>query len=452
MSPVAKVLVIEDDPIVVSALKLLLKSHELEFYPSLPAYFKKYGDQKLDKDLVLLDLCHEGDPEGKQTLQLFPELKHNVPNAEIVIQSGLKDIDIMRRCLQLGAEKFVLKDNIADEIPVFISHCLDRRKLRQELDSVMVGESPGVSDLKNRLLDLRKQHNSVDVLIEGETGCGKELCAKALHREGPFIGVNVAAIHGDLFEAELFGAEKGAYTGSSGSREGYLESVENGVLFLDEIQSLPLAQQAKLLRVLETRTYFRVGSTQERIFKGRIVSASNQPLLERVKKGHFREDLYFRLATTQVSVPPLRTRGDDITMLAKYFLKQFSEKQNIQLTPEALQYLQKSYDWPGNVRELRSVLRRLVVESKMPFIGVPEVESFIKKSELSTFPQNAGGSSRFEPDSNLSFDENVTLFEKHLISSALNGKSTIQARDALKLSRSRFYEKLKQYGLHSRND
>ena len=242
----AKIFVIEDDSLVVSSLKILLSDHDLSFYVCVPDFLAAHkGVEKLNQfDLLLLDLCHAGDPEGVQTLELFPELQRKLPHAEIVIQSGLKDISIMRRCLQLGAEKFVLKDHIADEIPVFVDHCLDRRKIRDELDKTIVGSSLAIRDLKKRLLEIRRQVQAVDVLIEGETGVGKELCARALHRGGPFVGVNVAAIPTELFEAEFFGAEKGAYTGSSASREGYLESAENGILFMDEIQSLALPLQA----------------------------------------------------------------------------------------------------------------------------------------------------------------------------------------------------------------
>ena len=453
----AKILVLEDDSLVVASLKILLSDHQLSFF-QCASDFLAAGPGHVDYDLLLLDLCHPGDPDGEDTIRQFPELQRRLPNAEIVIQSGLKDIAIMRRCLQLGAEKFVLKDHIADEIPVFVEHCLERRRLRCDLDKIIVGESKAIKDLKKRLLELRKQNQIVDVLIEGETGCGKELCARALHREGPFVGVNVAAIPEDLFEAEFFGAEKGAYTGASGSREGYLESAENGILFMDEIQSLPLNLQAKLLRVLETRTFFRVGSTNERRFKGKIVSASNQPLLECVKRGQFREDLYYRLAAAKVYVPPLRVRGGDISNLAKFFLTSVGAK-NLQFTDEALRFLEVGYDWPGNVRELRVLVRRLAMESKMPFLDRPEIENYIQKSE-SAFDSsikdfaNKGlnGENSYTADTSLSFDQNVSNFEKHLIAAALKKNNTSQARDLLKLSRTRFYEKLKQYGLQTKAD
>lgn len=459
MAARAKILILEDDTLVIASMKILLGAqHDLSFYTCAPDFLAA-NPGPCDFDLLLLDLCHPKDPEGHETLALFPEVQRRLPNAEIVIQSGLKDIAIMRRCLQLGAEKFVLKDHIADEIPVFVEHCLDRRYLRQELDKTIIGSSSPIIDLKKRLLELRKQNQIVDVLIEGETGCGKELCAKALHRDGPFVGINVAAIPLDLFEAEFFGAEKGAYTGASASRDGYLESAGNGILFMDEIQSLPLNLQAKLLRVLETRSYFRVGSTVERKFKGRIVSASNLPLLECVKRGHFREDLYYRLAATKVYVPPLRVRGSDISMLAKHFLVTVGNK-SLQFTEDALKFLEEAYDWPGNVRELRVLVRRIAMESKMPFLDKPEIEAYLQQSEsavdqaLKEFKAHAAvqNTEGYAPHPDLSFDDNVSAFEKYLLSQSLKKYNTAQTREKLKLSRTRFYEKLKQYGIQTKQD
>lgn len=227
---------------------------------------------------------------------------------------------------------------------------------------------------------------------------------------------------------------------------------------MDEIQSLPLNLQAKLLRVLETRQFFRVGSTSERKFKGRILSASNIPLLDCVKRGLFREDLYYRLAATKVSVPPLRVRGSDISLLAKYFLETVGKK-NLQFTDDALEYLEKSYDWPGNVRELRVLVRRIAMESKMPFLDKPEIEAYLQQSESAVDKSLkeatslcAGSSDSFAPSPELSFDDNVAAFEKHLLSQSLKKLNTSQTRDKLKLSRTRFYEKLKQYGLHTKQD
>ena len=335
---------------------------------------------------------------------------------------------------------------MADELPILIDNSLESRQLRDFLDHLMIGNSKVMCDLKERLIGLRNQSNIVDVLIEGETGTGKELCAKALHRGGPFKALNVAAIPHDLFEAEFFGSEKGAYTSATTSRIGYLESVGDGVFFLDEIQSLVPAHQSKLLRLIETRCFSKIGSTVEKKFLGRIVSASNENLYEAVQKGTFREDLYFRLATTTVRVPPLRARGKDIENLVAHFLKTFQSK--MMFTPKAFKFLKESYDWPGNVRELKSVVRSLSIESKMPFVDLEEVEDFFKREGSLLKAQSLEASvSSVVPRMDLGFDENVEIFQKCLMICALSGKTQQQARETLKLSRSRFYEKLKQFGL-----
>jgi DNA-binding NtrC family response regulator len=448
MSLSANILVIEDDPIVVAALEVFLKSHQVDFYENLPLFLK---DQKNKKfyDIVLLDLCHEADPEGLGSLELFKDLSEKVKNAEIVVQSGIRDIPVMRRSLQLGAKKYLLKDHMADELPILIENSLESRQIRNSLDQLIVGHSKLILDLKERLIDLRKQINSVDVLIEGETGTGKELCAKALHRGGPFKSINVAAVPQDLFESEFFGSEKGAYTNATSSRLGYLESVGEGVLFLDEVQSLAPAHQSKLLRLLETRCFSRIGSTVERKFLGRIVSASNENLYEAVKNGKFREDLYFRLASTLVRVPPLRARAQDIEFLVPHFLSSFSSKATF--TDEAIKYLKEEYDWPGNVRELKSVIRGLLMESRMPFVDLEEVKelfkSLNKESSILMLEASVSAEKITVPRLDLGFDENVELFQKCLMICALSGKTQQQARESLKLSRSRFYEKLKQFGL-----
>lgn len=448
MSLSAQILVIEDDPIVVAALEVFLKSHQVDFYENLPLFLNDPKHKKF-YDLVLLDLCHEADPEGLGSLEHFNDLQKKVQNADIVVQSGIRDIPVMRRCLQLGAKKYLLKDHMAEELPLLIESSLESRQMRNSLDQLIIGKSKLIFDLKERLIDLRKQSNSIDVLIEGETGTGKELCAKALHRGGPFKAVNVAAIPPDLFEAEFFGSEKGSYTSATTSRVGYLESVGEGVLFLDEVQSLSPAHQSKLLRLIETRVFSKIGSTVEKKFLGRIVSASNENLFDAVKKGVFREDLYFRLASTFVRVPPLRARSQDIELLVSHFLKSLPSRQRF--TPEALRYFEESYDWPGNVRELKSVIRALTMETKMPFVDLEEVKEFFKSSQKteSIYDKESLPPSlpSVAPRMDLGFDENVELFQKCLMICALSGRTQQQARESLKLSRSRFYEKLKQFGL-----
>ena len=317
-------------------------------------------------------------------------------------------------------------------------------------DEVIVGESEIMKALKQELFSLRFE-TSADVLIEGETGTGKELCARALQNQGPFVSVNVSAIAPELFEAELFGSEKGAFTGSVQARVGHFEAAGSGVLFLDEIQSLSAAHQAKILRVLETRTFLRVGSSVERPFKARIVSASNQSLREAVSRGRFREDLWYRLSPFCIRVPPLRVRGDDIEILARNFLRRFDEKKRMSFTKAGLNYLCTSHDWPGNVRELKGLLQNLALKSPMPVLDEPELREALQKPESlsnESLNVNVGAlESDFEIDWSLGLDELVAQLEKQVIEKTLNQLKSTEAREKLGLTRSRFYEKVKQYGL-----
>ncbi len=451
MSPSIKILVIEDDEIVRQSLRFLLNSHQVFFFSHIEEYFARAKESNLaDVELVLLDLRHSADPEGQLTIQKIPELRSRLPHAELIIQSGVSDVEAMRECIQKGASRFVLKEHLADEIPLLVERHMEVRAIRSQLDTDIVGSSFVLVQLKRDLLDLRFQRN-LDVLVEGETGTGKELCARALHSGGPFIAVNMSAIPPELFEAEFFGSEKGAFSGSVQARVGHFEAAGNGILFLDEIQSISPAHQAKLLRVLETRAFTRVGSSQERPFRARIVSAANTKLKEAVARGLFREDLYYRLAPMTLHVPPLRVRGEDIVELAKKFLKDFDESRTKRFTDDALTFIQSGYDWPGNVRELRGLTRNLVARSPIPLLDSREIQkqlqSFEDRLEKSPELSRGHGDGHFKINWTMGFDRNVEELEKFILAETLKSKKSSEARDALQLSRSRFYEKVRQYGL-----
>jgi DNA-binding NtrC family response regulator len=447
MSPRLRVLVVEDEALSREVLASLLKDHDTRFFPDSAALLESGA---ADADLLLLDLCSPGDPTGEGTVSRLGALRARSPELEIVVQSGLSEAPVMRACIRAGATRFVLKDHLADEIPVLLERLLELREQKRRLEREILGGSQVMRRLRRELLELRLE-NSMDALVEGETGSGKELCARALHADGPFIAVNVSAVPAELFEAEFFGAEKGAYTGAHQARVGYFEAAGAGTLFLDEIQSLPLAQQSKLLRVLETRAFTRVGSNQERAFRARVVSASNRNLRELVQKGQFREDLYYRIAPLTVAVPPLRVRSEDVAALANAFLAESDSSRRVKFTEEGLAVMREDYDWPGNVRELRAFVRGLAVKSPMPLLDAPEIREALRLQAESfggaRTPASAGGEGSFEADPLLGFDENVLRFEAHLLAETLRKLPSGEAREKLKLSRSRFYEKIKQFGL-----
>lgn len=453
MSLEPRILVIEDDSLYLSILKESLKGAQLQMASHLRAALDLEIDPQTD--LVLLDLCHPGDPTGRETVALIPMLKRQLPRADLVIQSGLEDIDLMRACVEQGASRFILKQHLHEEIALLFERMKESMRHKVNLERSLVGSSLVMCQLRRELMTLRFE-SGVNVLIEGETGSGKELCAQALHSAGPFWAVNVSAIPEELFEAEFFGAEKGAYTGSVQSRVGHFEAAGSGILFLDEIQSLPLSLQAKLLRVLETRSFRRVGSTQDRALRARVVSAANQRLRELVSRGKFREDLFYRLAPITVSVPPLRVRGGDLFELLDLFMKDFSQSRKIQIAPDARSYLQTAYDWPGNIRELKSFVQRLVLKSALPVVGARELKEILEPTE----PMDALAAQQGQPQVPVAdpevfrihwdrgFDANVEDLERYLLSYGLQrAKNRTALRDELKLARTRFYDKLNQYGL-----
>lgn len=442
-----RIVVVEDDPLMQQSFGILLRGQNPKIFKNLREFFAADA-AKENFDLILLDLRHDEDPDGTDTLSRISELRARFSEAELVIQSGLADVAAMRTCIRQGASRFILKEHIGDEVPVLITRLQEIRNLRRQLDHDIIGRSLVMKQLKRDLLDLKFQ-SAVDVLIEGETGSGKELCARALHNGDPFMAVNVSAIPAELFESEFFGSEKGAYTGSSQARAGYFESAATGTLFLDEVQSLSLPHQAKLLRVLETRRFTRVGSTQERSFKARVVSASNRSLKEAVAKGQFREDLYYRLAPLTVQLPPLRLRGEDVVLIADTLLAEIDRSRTKSFTQEALEFL-RCYDWPGNVRELRGLIRSLVIKSPIPKLDAPEMREILGlggDSEIKLNTSAATGSETFHVDWSKGFDANVEELEKYLLHETLKKVKSSEAREKLGLARSRYYEKVKQYGL-----
>lgn len=444
-----RIALVEDEPLVRASLERLLAGHALSCFPDARALLRHLEESRGTSrfDLVLSDLCNAEDPDGSHALAALPSIRALLPRAELYVVSGVNEVETMRASVRAGAARFVLKDAVAQELPSLLARFGEMRTLRRALDAELRGNSPVMDALKRELLALRFER--MDVLVEGETGSGKEMCARALHAGGPWVAVNVSAVPAELFEAEFFGAEKGAYTGASQARAGYLEAAGGGTLFLDEIQSLPLAQQAKLLRAFESRSFTRVGSSQERPFRARVVAAANVELKDAVAKGRFREDLFYRIAQVTVRVPPLRVRGRDVTMLAESFLKETRKNESVEFLSDALEFLASGYDWPGNVRELRNLVRGLAARATIPKLGAPEVRAALAGTAAEpTVSTGAGSETPFQPDFSLGLDENVERFERYFMGRVVSAAPNSQeARERLKLARSRFYEKLKAHGL-----
>jgi DNA-binding NtrC family response regulator len=323
-------------------------------------------------DVVLLDL-KLGEEDGLQVLQ---RLRTEDPQLPIIMLTGHATVEHAVRATKLGAYDFILKPPDLEHLGVVVQRALEHARLRQEVEHLrettraeppLHGETAG---LRRAVQQLEKaaRSDTATVLLLGETGVGKELMASYLHSHsgraaGPFIDVNCSAIPEQLLESQLFGHEKGAFTDAKHFKKGLFDLADGGTLFLDEIGDMPLQLQAKLLRVLETRTFRRVGGNADITVDVRVVAATHRDLRRQVADGKFREDLFYRLNVVPVVMPPLRERAEDIPLLAGYFIAQISKELGrppARVNPEALEAL-RGYSWPGNVRELKNVVERVLL-------------------------------------------------------------------------------------------
>jgi len=300
--------------------------------------------------IVLSDICLPGEISGMDVLKRSRELSHWVP---VVLMTAFGTVDLAVEAMKEGARDFITKPFDLDELLALV------RRYARSPGSDLVGSSPSLRSTIQRAT--RGASTDLNILLLGESGTGKELLARMIHREssrgdGPFVPVNCAAIPADLLESELFGAEKGAYTGADRTRPGRFEHAQGGTIFLDEVGDLDRSLQGKLLRVLQEREYTRVGGTELLHTNARVISASNRDLKRETEEGRFRDDLYFRIGEFPVLISPLRERPEDIPLLARHFLDQ-SGRSGTGMTDGAMEKL-RSYSWPGNVRQLRSIVLR----------------------------------------------------------------------------------------------
>lgn len=324
-------------------------------------------------------------------LQILKKVKEYNPNIAVIILSGQENVEVVVEAYDHGANRYIVKDDksiveLKNSIKNFSSKVLLQQEIERLREQVVdrnkyrtiVGESSAI--LKVLRLIQKVEDKNILTLITGESGTGKELVARALHynssrRKKPFIAVNIGAIPPDLIESELFGHEKGAFTGAVGKRKGKFEEAEGGTIFLDEIGEMDINLQTRLLRVLQENAITRLGSNKEIKLNVRIVAATNKNLSESVKAGLFREDLYYRLQGFLIHLPPLRERGNDVILLANQLLQEVSESNRLpakRFTKEAMEALLK-HSWPGNIRELKSVVERAAIISETDRIEVEDL-------------------------------------------------------------------------------
>jgi DNA-binding NtrC family response regulator len=368
------ILIVDDDKSVLRGLRLTLQpEYRVDTVENGSEAMRRVGREI--PDLVLLDVGLP-DIDG---LEVLKEVKNTDPRIQVVMVTAVDEARTIVKALKLGAYDYLVKPLDGQEVKVTVRNALESKRLKDQIrriqqpdvdkySSGLVGNSPRLMSVKEIG---KKVADSVEtpVLIVGESGTGKGLLARAIHYSygdlpGPFVTVNCTAITHELFESELFGYERGAFTGArSEGRKGRFEEAEDGTLFLDEIGSMSPAAQAKLLGVLEDRAFYRVGGSRPLKVSARIIAATNMDLEQAAEEGRFRRDLFFRLNVVKIEMPPLRERRDDIEPLTEYFMNHYSQKLGKRFTkisPDAKKVL-LAYDWPGNVRELRNTIERILL-------------------------------------------------------------------------------------------
>ncbi len=378
-----KVFVVEDDKVFAKTLKYHLElnpEYEVEIF-----YSARECIDNLYKNPSLITLDY--DLPGMSGLQFLQWLKEHNKKVPVIVVSGQREVQVAIDILKAGAYDYLVKDqDIFERIWAAISRIKENRDLMHRIDALedeldrkfqfdkyIKGQSESINKVFSLISKAVK--TDISVSITGETGTGKEMVAKAIHfnskrRKGPFVAVNVSAVPHELIESEMFGHEKGSFTDANSRRIGKFEEASGGTLFLDEIGDMNLNMQTKLLRVLQEGELNRVGGNQSIKLDTRLVTATNKNLLEEVKAGRFREDLYYRIMGLPISLPPLRQRGNDVFILAKFFLDEFCDKNNMEhkrLSTEAQQKLKK-YSFPGNVRELKAMMELAAVMADNPVI------------------------------------------------------------------------------------
>jgi two-component system, NtrC family, nitrogen regulation response regulator NtrX len=449
--PGEHILIVDDERAIQATLRGVLEDegYRVSAVGSAPDALARLADET--PDLIFLDIWMP----GMDGLEALAEIKQRRPEATVVMISGHGTIETAVKATKLGAYDFIEKPLSLEKTLLAVSRALDHsrlereiRTLREQLDrgQEIVGKSALIEELRGQIAVAAPTNGRV--LIHGENGAGKELVARAIHtqstrRDAPFVEVNCAAIPEELIESELFGHERGAFTGAVARHRGKFETANGGTIFLDEIGDMSLKTQAKVLRVLEEQAFERVGGKDTIQVDVRVLAASNQDLKEQIAQGRFREDLYYRLAVIPIEVPPLRRRKEDIPALVEYFIALFSAQNGKRpkvVSVEALAYF-LAYDWPGNVRELRNMVERLVIMTPRDVIGPEDLPPPLRPKEP------AAGAEEVQREKTLK--EARDSFERAYILAELRGHEGNVTRTAEKLGieRSHLYRKLKSYGI-----
>jgi two-component system nitrogen regulation response regulator NtrX len=448
--PGERILIVDDEPAIQSSLRGVLEDegYRVTAVGSGAEAIGVVADEA--PDVVFLDIWMPG-LDGLATLA---QLKRVRPETAVVMISGHATIETAIKATRLGAYDFIEKPLSLDKTLVTVTRALEHvrletenQSLREKLDerSQLIGETAAMKALREQIATAAPTNGRV--LIHGENGSGKELVARAVHalsarRERAFVEVNCAAIPEELIESELFGHERGAFTGAHARRRGRFELADGGTIFLDEIGDMSLKTQAKVLRALEEQSFERVGGKDTIKVDVRVIAASNRDLHALIREGRFREDLFYRLSVIPIEVPPLRTRTDDIPPLVDHFIRVFSTENGKRvktLSGEALAYF-LAYDWPGNVRELRNMVERLVIMAPRDVIEAEDLPAPLRPKER----WGEAGEARER-----TLREARDGFERAYILAELRASDWNMTRTAerLGIERSHLYRKIKAYGI-----
>jgi len=453
-----KILIVDDNEDLLKAAKMFLKRHfaqvDIEKNPeALPALMNNE-----DYDVILLDMNFTKDvSSGSEGYYWLEKILQLDPSSVVVLITAYGDVQMAVKAIKAGATDFVLKPWENEKLLATLFSAMRLRESRDEIETLKFKNQEINQALNDRFSEIIGQSSSMqkifqtidrvaqtdaNVLLLGENGTGKELVARAIHRNSSrkndnFVGVDLGSITETLFESELFGHKKGAFTDAKEDRAGRFELANNGTLFLDEIGNLSMPLQAKLLTVLQNRKVSRVGANKDTPVNIRLVCATNMPLYDMVKENRFRQDLLYRINTIEVEIPPLRERLEDIPLLASHFLKHYSVKYEkaVNKISEAAMTRMHKHPWPGNIRELQHAIERAVILSN---------SSVLQPEDFNFSPVTA------KEDGQLSLEQyNLEEVEKLLIRKVLkkyNGNIT-QAASELGLTRSSLYRRLEKYGL-----
>ena len=454
------ILVVDDEEIMREILETLLTR---EGYDVKLASSGEEGlelARALPFDAAVVDIMMPG-INGIETLD---ELRRFDEDLAVIIITAYASVESAISAMKSGAFDYITKPFKNEEVLVVIRNAMERRRLVHENRNLrqniqeryhkfgnIIGRSPKMRQVFDLIIQAAPSRSSI--LIQGEGGTGKELVARAIHSnssrsEQPFVAVNAGSVSPELLESTLFGHVRDAFAGAVYPKKGLFDLADRGTLFFDEIASVPLDTQAKLLRIIQDREFTRLGDVESVSADVRVIAATNTDLRQTMEDGRFREDLFYRLHVVTITLPPLRARKDDIPLLVQHFLHKYGDenrKADLEVAPDALDLLTE-YDWPGNVRELENVVERAVVLTSGPRIGVELIPDHVRRPPSFHMPQFV------VPPEGISFKDVITDFEKRLIESTLEASGGVQKRAAelLHIKPTTLHEMIKRYDIRPR--